>query len=126
MWLASVDRPPLLPNRYAACRRRMVAASGHIASNAAWPNFGASVGYPARNHATTLFSIPFISVLLCEVCLHLRTDVEKAPGTCCSTRNYGLALIVARLRAQAAYQAIFSFCALCSARRSARIRDASY
>src|SRR6201999_550143 len=53
----------------------------HRASNAVWPDCGASVGYPARNHATTLFSIPFILILLCEVCFHLRTAVEKAPGS---------------------------------------------
>src|SRR5689334_18902290 len=67
------------PDRYAACRRRTPAASAHSAINAAWPNCGASVGYPARNRATTLFSIAFISIILCEVYVHLPADVDKAP-----------------------------------------------
>jgi hypothetical protein len=65
------------------------AAAGHSATNVAWPNCGASVGYPARNHPTILFSIPvrvvvrFIWLLLPRG-VHLRTDLEKAPDIRCT------------------------------------------
>jgi hypothetical protein len=108
------------------------AAAGDSATNATWPNCGASVGYPARNHPTILFSIPvrivvrFIWLLPPRGwCLHLRAGVEMVPDIRC-TRNYGFPVLVARLCAQAAKQAIFSFCALCSAGRSARIHDVAW